>query len=191
MRSCWNVKHYNFNIVKFCLELCWIKKYFCYKSYFILGYFDVFRCRCFSQMACVCLLCTSSCFSLWNSWWLLSQMPIVLLLYMYWIPYFLRVVWEYVPTCSPSLKNKRAWGLKWMVKEEQVWSRVFRATVTFLLANVSYLPFMMRLVFKDYCSSTQTYMELSYGVQPPIPTWKSSSAFNPRLSDPFWTHLGT
>jgi hypothetical protein len=28
-------------------------------------------------------------------------------------------------------------------------------------------------------------MEFSYGGQPPIPTSKSSSAFNPRLSDPF------
>jgi hypothetical protein len=33
--------------------------------------------------------------------------------------------------------------------------------------------------------------EFSYGGQPPIPTSKSSGAFNPRLSDQFWTQLGT
>jgi hypothetical protein len=31
----------------------------------------------------------------------------------------------------------------------------------------------------------------TYGGQPSIPTSKSSSAFNPRLYDPFRTHLGT
>jgi hypothetical protein len=35
--------------------------------------------------------------------------------------------------------------------------------------------------------NTQTHgsMEFSYGDQPPIPTSKSSSAFNPKLSHPF------
>jgi hypothetical protein len=34
-------------------------------------------------------------------------------------------------------------------------------------------------------SNTYGLMEFSYGGQPPIPTPKSSSAFNPRRSDPF------
>jgi hypothetical protein len=48
-----------------------------------------------------------------------------------------------------------------------------------------------------YSSYTKQYsnpygpMGFSYGGKPPIPASKSSSAFNPRLSDPFRTHLGT
>jgi hypothetical protein len=34
-------------------------------------------------------------------------------------------------------------------------------------------------------------MQFSYGGQPPIPTSKSSSAFNPRFPNPFWEHLST
>jgi hypothetical protein len=44
---------------------------------------------------------------------------------------------------------------------------------------------------KANSSNTKLYsnpcgpMQFSYGAQPPIPTLKSSSAFNPRLPDPF------
>jgi hypothetical protein len=40
---------------------------------------------------------------------------------------------------------------------------------------------------KQY-SNPYGLMEFSCGGQPPIPKSKSSSAFSPRLSDPFWIH---
>jgi hypothetical protein len=60
--------------------------------------------------------------------------------------------------------------------------------IHWLLGRSSTISKKANLYTKQY-ANTYGPKEFSYEEQPPIPTSKSSSAFNPRLSDPFWTYF--
>jgi hypothetical protein len=75
-------------------------------------------------------------------------------------------------TCAKYIRTRRK---QLNLKAKQMNWILGRSTLL-IQANFSYT--------KQY-SNPYGPMEFSCGGQPPIPTSKSSSAFNPRLSDPF------